>query len=315
MMAETPQQGQHSGWGRIPVPLQKRDQWIVMKDKTPIKPRSEWEHPSKELSFTSAYRNAKKLNGEPAYILQPDDPFAVVDFDDVGPPEAVGAEVRDIVVDLDTYTEVSRSGEGLHLVCEGTRLPERSQKGNLDNHGKVEVFDAGQPIVLTGNQIGPFETISEGGDPFQELQRQYLPEQTSAIESSSDRPSTSLKDLSEGSTASNSRDIQRTLEEYAKTDDVGCHAQRALDRWQSPAGSFFGFQSASEADLAFVSDLAFWCNNDAPLIDDCFRKSNRFRQKWDEIHYSDGRTYGEGTIQTAIRSNYDTFSGHYVTDR
>lgn len=119
-----------------------------------------------------------------------------------------------------------------------------------------------------------------------------------------------LRSVSRDSVSVRAEDVRRTLEEYAK----GGHpeAQRALDRWDSPAGSDCGFPSVSEADMALVADLAFWCREDGPLIDDCFRASNRMREKWDEVHYADGRTYGDGTIQTAVRTNYDTFSGHYV---
>ena len=55
----------------------------------------------------------------------------------------------------------------------------------------------------------------------------------------------------------------------------------------------------SAADLALVNMLDFYCNGDARLIDELFRGSELFRDKWDEKHYADGTTYGQGTMATA----------------
>ena len=47
-------------------------------------------------------------------------------------------------------------------------------------------------------------------------------------------------------------------------------------------------------------------------MDGCFRASRRMRPKWDEVHSSDGATYGEMTIQKVCRANGETFEGRYV---
>jgi putative DNA primase/helicase len=253
--------------------------------------------------------------------LHPDDPYVVIDLDDVGPddPTKVTEEAGEIVQRLNTYTEASRSKTGLHLVCEGTRLPDRCETGGLRDGGLIEVFDANHYVVLTGNRIDPYDTIKDGHnigpndeDVLVDLQREYLPTRSNAVEADTES-SFDLESVSSDSTSVRVEDVRRTLEEYSK--GGSSKAQRALDRWDSLAGSDCGFPSASEADLAFVSDLAFWCREDAQLMDDCFRASNRMREKWDEVRYADGRTYGEGTIQTAVRTNYATFDGHYVQHR
>ena len=303
-------QGKHGGWENIPQPLQNRQQWIVMEDKKPVKPASGWQKPSNQLSFEGACRSASTSGGVPAYVLQAGDPFVVVDLDDTGPPYDSGPEVARIVNELDTYTEMSQSGTGLHLICEGTRLPNRSEKGQLEDHGQIEIYDSGQAIVLTGNQVWPFEGVNTGGKLLNEIQREYLPEQNGPVEPNEETPSVPLDEISNGSTRISAKTIKRTLEEYAK--DGSEAAQETLNRWNSRAGSALEFPSASEADLGFVAHLAFWCREDARLMDECFRESNRLRAKWDEKHYTDERTYGKGTIETAIRSNSDVFSGHYV---
>ena len=64
-------------------------------------------------------------------------------------------------------------------------------------------------------------------------------------------------------------------------------------------GDIQGYASASEADLALCSILSFWTNKTPGLIDSIFRQSGLYRPKWDEKHYSDGRTYGQETINKA----------------
>ncbi|MFB6234919.1 MAG: hypothetical protein ABEH81_00720 [Halopenitus sp.] len=322
MLRQTTPQGKHGGWSSIPTPLRNRSQWIVTWDKKPVKPSTGWDDPDKQFAFGRARHLAKQRRGELAYVLQADDPFAVVDLDDVGPedPTKVSNEANDIMQRLSTYTEASQSGTGLHLVCEGTRLPDRSAKGDLNDRGSIEIYDGGQYIVLTGDQVGPYETIQDGHqvgdedeDALSKLQREYLPSQSNSVETQAQEAKFNLESVSRDSTGVRVEDVRRTLEEYAK--QKRRWAQRALDLWDSPANSDYGYSSASEADMALVSNLAFLCREDARLMDDCFRASNRMRKKWNEVRYADGRTYGQGTIQTAIRTNYQKFDGHYVQHR
>ena len=62
----------------------------------------------------------------------------------------------------------------------------------------------------------------------------------------------------------------------------------------------------SAADLALCRLLAFWCGPRHNRIGNLFRQSRLYRSKWDEAHYSDGRTYGDATIEKAILCQGDT---------
>ena len=64
-------------------------------------------------------------------------------------------------------------------------------------------------------------------------------------------------------------------------------------------GEIKGYGSQSEADIALCTVIAFW-TQDPTLIDTIFRQSNLFRLKWDEVHFSDGATYGQKTVQNSI---------------
>ena len=65
-------------------------------------------------------------------------------------------------------------------------------------------------------------------------------------------------------------------------------------------GNWSEYPSQSEADLALCSHLAFWLKGDAAAINAAFRESWLYRDKWNEKHHGDGRTYGEATIEKAI---------------
>lgn len=56
----------------------------------------------------------------------------------------------------------------------------------------------------------------------------------------------------------------------------------------------------SAADLAFCQMLAKKFGPDPQKIDEIFRSSGLMRPKWDEIHFSDGRTYGQATVEMAM---------------
>lgn len=64
---------------------------------------------------------------------------------------------------------------------------------------------------------------------------------------------------------------------------------------------------ASRADQALVNHLAFWAGPDPARVDALFRRSGRYRDKWDERHYGDRRTYGAGTIDKALKGRTDFY--------
>lgn len=62
-----------------------------------------------------------------------------------------------------------------------------------------------------------------------------------------------------------------------------------------------GYDSQSDADMALISILAFWCGNVEEQIDRIFRTSGLMREKWDRR--TGDSTYGQITIRNAVTSN------------
>ena len=61
------------------------------------------------------------------------------------------------------------------------------------------------------------------------------------------------------------------------------------------------YDSQSDADMALVAMLAFWCGNVEEQIDRLFRSSGLMRDKWDRR--TGDSTYGQITIRNAVSSN------------
>ena len=73
-------------------------------------------------------------------------------------------------------------------------------------------------------------------------------------------------------------------------------------------GHTHGYESHSKADMALCCLLAFWTGNGASRMDRIFRRSGLMRPKWDEVHYADGATYGERTVERACERVSEQYS-------
>ena len=84
--------------------------------------------------------------------------------------------------------------------------------------------------------------------------------------------------------------------EHASRSESGEKFRMLYDgRWEE------GYDSQSDADMALVSILAFWCGNVEEQIDRIFRTSGLMREKWDRR--TGDSTYGQITIRNAVASN------------
>ncbi len=97
--------------------------------------------------------------------------------------------------------------------------------------------------------------------------------------------------------------------------------KRGDDRRRLYEGDVTGFRKPdgavdwSGADQSQLDALAYYTDKDAARMDRLHRASGLFAarpnpEKWDEVHYADGRTYGEGTIGTAIGGCRETYRDH-----
>lgn len=182
--------------------------------------------------------------------------------------------VSEFIYCLRSYTELSQSGKGLHIICKGS-LPHKGRRS-----GNVEMYETGRFFTMSGNVIADY-SIADCTDSIKALHEKYI---GGGIAPAPLKAPTAV--------GSFSGDISEMLEKIRSS------KQGALFN-DLMAGNFEShYKSHSEADIALCNILAFWLGRDADAMDSVFRSSGLMRDKWDRKQ--SGSTYGALTIQKAI---------------
>jgi primase-polymerase (primpol)-like protein len=200
-----------------------------------------------------------------------------VDLDHVRDPDsgALAEEAVDIVRALDSYTEVSPSGTGLHVLVRGTLPPGGRRKD------RVEMYSAGRYFTVTGEHLaGTLTRIAERTAALFGLhacifgtnrEPPFQPSAALAVEP----------------------DDAALLERAHAARNGGKFAALWRGDWRGR-----GYPTQSEADQALANLLAWWTGGDGARVDALFRRSGLWRPKWDSQRRE--MTYGELTIATAL---------------
>ncbi|WEL18859.1 Primase-polymerase (primpol) domain containing protein [Halorhabdus sp. SVX81] len=285
----------------IPERLQNREQWICWREETrdgkatkvPIEPGSDEFASTTDaetwMNFETACREVEREDIEGVgFVFSEADPFVGVDLDDCRDPDGqLDETARNIVERLDSYTEVSPSGTGVHVIVEGELPDGRNRRGN------VELYETARFFTVTGEHIDETPTrVAHRQDALEAVHREYVREDDSNSERV-DAPGSVSPSQRESSGSEPQLDDVEVLERARSAENN----RKFEDLWN---GRTAGYESHSEADMALCCLLAFWTGGDRSQIDRLFRQSGLMREKWDAVHYADGSTYGEKTIERAI---------------
>jgi putative DNA primase/helicase len=141
----------------IPEELKARPQWVVWKavgdkpDKIPYSARSGRKASSTDLLTWSTFQEALEAyeNGDYAglgFVFSSADPYSGVDLDDcVDTDGEIAGWALEIVRYFDSYTELSATGSGLHIIVRG-EVPNRRK-------GEVEVYSSKRFFTVTGHVV------------------------------------------------------------------------------------------------------------------------------------------------------------------
>jgi primase-polymerase (primpol)-like protein len=194
----------------------------------------------------------------------------------------------EIIHSLDSYTEVSPSGSGVHILVRGTLPPGGRRKGN------IEMYPDGRYFTVTGRHVeGAPTAIEERTTELAALHARTFDDRRGRA-TAQQPASPALVGLK--SAVLNSQDA--ALLACARAAKNGDQFARL---W---TGDTSRYPSQSEADLALCSLLAFWCERDEGRVDRLFRHSGLMRPKWDERRGE--RTYGERTLAVATTTCMET---------
>jgi primase-polymerase (primpol)-like protein len=302
----------------LPVSLRQYDQWVCWTTqerggkatKVPLDPTSvsggyaSTADPATWGSFDAALQRATAPDVDGiGFVFTTEDPFVGVDLDDCRDESGLSDEAVEIVTRLHSYTEISPSGTGLHVLVRG-ELPEGPRR-----KGAIEAYDDARYFTMTGERLaGTPREISERSGPLQRVHEQFLSDSSSGDETGvTTQPATDSATEMTGRVGLDFGAIERvslddvTLLEKAHDAENGEKFGRL---WR---GETSGYDSHSEADMALCCLLAFWTGRDPQRVDELFRRSGLLRAKWDDVHYADGSTYGEVTVERACRRVEDEY--------
>jgi len=215
------------------------------------------------------------------FMFQP--PYVGVDQDDCIKDGKINQRVEGILKDLNCYTETSPSGNGVHTFCKG-KISRSINNSKVD----LEIYTKGRFFTVTGHRLEEYPaTIEEQTDKLNKIIDQYAPTKSKNRKKKNNK---------------SKPDAKKLLEIIAKSQDAEKFNKLFNGEWEGAYGS------QSEADLALCGKMAFWTACDSALMDTIFRQSKLFREKWDDKHYGDGRTYGQGVIDEAISGCEEVFT-------
>lgn len=230
------------------------NQWCVTKldnsqfHKNPLIPSSRITRASTTDNTTwSNYLDCKKMVDNGSYdalgfVLTESDPFFVFDIDKINPDDDVFPLHFALADDFKmTYTEISSSGSGLHIIgsCEGLELT----SGRKSPNKRIEFYFKERFIILTGES---------NCEPILSYQKQKIESWLEALwpkKAAPEKPKTVFVSMSDN----------ELLERMFKAKN----GESVRHLFYSSSASF---ASESEADMSLLSHLCYWSQDDSQVI-------------------------------------------------
>lgn len=186
------------------------------------------------------------------FVLTANDPFVFIDFDK--PKDFLSREDRlemmerqqKIYDSFDSYSEVSPSGHGLHIICKAPNLESGRRRGS------IELYSSNRYMTMTGNVYGGKFDIQDRTELVNILYNEM-------------QPKTIIAGNFKGS-------LEQKL-----TDDELYHvivgAQNGAKALDLINGNWINYYSSqSEADFALINIISYYTDNVSQIIR-CFRYS------------------------------------------
>ena len=256
---------------RVPRELRELRQWVVYRielrdngteikeTKVPYRADGRGKASSTWLASWSSFSDALAAHGADAtidgigFVFTAGDPYTGVDLDHCIENAEIAPWALKIVRDLWSFTEWSRSGDGLHIIVRAN-LPGSGNKRPVIGAGRsdaaIEMYNRGRYFVVTGNRLADgFTDIESRQTCVDEIHAKYLA-----------RPAASAPLAVVPGHAIPS---DCNLLERARAARNGAMFTALFDRGDttSHAGDH------SSADAALCAMLAFWTGRDASRID------------------------------------------------
>jgi len=325
-------------WNPESIPTELKEQgrrWVIAKmtgsGKPPLYPRSPTAVDSgltfgdvvkvfndPELGFIDTKRVDDGDKIIVGFMMDPNDDFYFLDWDDVRDPTVGDESLPETVVEwieaIGGYTEVSPSGTGLKTICRmgdnkqvvteasgaGKMYLDHPPVGSSEDKPHLDVYTGGQYTSVTGNVIS---RLSHGGKPTEltdasPVLDSILEEAVSARDDSHDRISDTTAHSENGVAHighQSARKWKRNQKggnnssgwidgEWIETDNPSMDQIIATgcalsDSFQELwRGNISRYSTVSEADAALVSKLWYYADDES-LVDLAFRQSGLYAKR------------------------------------
>jgi putative DNA primase/helicase len=265
----------------LPEELLREPRWVCWRyetrngkpTKVPIQPNGQpakSNDPSTWSSFASCLAASMRYTGLGIGLMLGDGVVGV-DLDHARDPESGALQqwAQEIIDELNSYTEVSPSGTGVHILCRGELPAGRRRKG------QVEMYSEGRFFTITGHRL----TNRDVEDRTAELAALHARIYGISVDGRRNGHSARRNGASAVPGAAADVGDQELIQRASEAKDGGKFSRLWAGQWQGE------YASQSEADLALCSLLAFWTGGDAARIDRLFRQSGLMREKWNRDDY------------------------------
>ncbi|ELZ89101.1 phage NrS-1 polymerase family protein [Haloferax sulfurifontis] len=293
----------------LPDELLKREQWVGWRKQTrggaetkvPVSVNGGYASATDAATWTTfnkalAYATDDAADGV-GFVFSDDDSYVGVDLDKCRSRETGETDewATEIINQLTSYTEVSPSGTGYHIIVRRSLPPGGNRTGNL------ELYEDARFFTVTGDHVDETPTtVADRTDELTAIHSAYFETQHTQRGTQPLNTDSATQKSSAADTPGNAL----TDEDVVERASNAANGPKFSRLWK---GDTSAYDSHSEADMALCSILAFWTGGDAAQIDRLFCDSGLYRKKWDDVHFADGSTYGEKTIERSVSGTSDFY--------
>lgn len=287
-------------FNEIPAELKALPQWILWRKeersgkptKVPYQVNGEMAQANNRRTW-STFATAVKFYLEGDYdgigfVFSRQDNYIGIDIDKCVVDGKVNSFANEIIDTLDSYTEFSPSGTGLHIIIKGGLPQSVLGTGRKNTKHGLEIYSYGRYFSFTGNRENSND-VYDRTDELAEVFEQYF-------DDSDIQGRVNLAEFEKDEIKISNDALWERMFRSKNGDEIRSLFNGSLIK-----------NDHSASDLALCNHLAFWTGKSSTRMDTMFRESGLMRDKWDVIHFRDtNETYGERTIATAISSTSTT---------
>ena len=287
--------------------LKKLKQWVCHKDKKPMNPNAIGEFAKSNdpstwsdyiTAVTAQLSNPNRFDGIGFQfgIYEPGLRVAGIDLDHVVQEDGrLSPWAEEIVKTMNSYTEYSPSGTGLHILCFAD-LPAIGNKKALYNGQGLEMYNHSRYFTVTCKVFGEAKPVADRTEEFRRIHEKYFSKPKTEPKPTTNQPQPSS--VQKQSTVTNLTDTELLNKMFASRNGSDIQAL-----WNGDISRYNN--DDSRADLALFQHLLFWTGGDVLRADNLFRQSRLMREKWNRDEYRDR------TIEAAMNSQRGVYDSKY----